>query len=65
MQATFVSPLGPLTLTEADGQITALSWQSAPHDPTPLLAEAFLPSFRPTLIAAWPDSTCRCTLGPG
>lgn len=40
MQATFVSPLGPLTLTEADGQITALSWHSAPQDPTPLLDEA-------------------------
>ncbi len=40
MKATFVSPLGPLTLTEEGGQITALSWHSAPHDPTPLLAEA-------------------------
>ena len=40
MKATFVSPLGPLTLTEEGGQITALSWHSTPHDPTPLLAEA-------------------------
>lgn len=41
MQATFVSPLGPLTLNEKDGQITALTWNIAPQDPTPLLVEAF------------------------
>jgi methylated-DNA-[protein]-cysteine S-methyltransferase len=40
MQATLASPLGPLTLTEAGGEITALTWQSAPQDPTPLLEEA-------------------------
>ena len=40
MQATFASPLGPLTLTEEGGQITALNWHTAPQDPTPLLSEA-------------------------
>ena len=40
MQATFSSPLGPLTLTEEGGQITALNWHAAPQDPTPLLREA-------------------------
>jgi methylated-DNA-[protein]-cysteine S-methyltransferase len=40
MQATCNSPLGPLTLTETDGRITALGWHAAPQNPTPLLDEA-------------------------
>lgn len=40
MQATLVSPLGPLTLTEEGGQITALNWHSAGQDASPLLSEA-------------------------
>lgn len=40
MHATFHSPLGPLTLTEEHGQITALGWHAAPQEPTPLLLEA-------------------------
>lgn len=40
MQATLLTPLGPLTLTEAGGQITALHWHAAAQDPTPLLEEA-------------------------
>ena len=38
--ATLLSPLGPLTLTEEGGLITALHWRASPDDPTPLLTEA-------------------------
>ena len=38
--ATLISPLGPLTLTEADGQITALDWRAAPGEASSLLTEA-------------------------
>ena len=34
------SPLGPLTLTEEEGAITALSWGGQAADNTPLLLEA-------------------------
>lgn len=40
MHACVTTPLGPLTLTEAAGQITALNWGTGPNDPTPMLAEA-------------------------
>ena len=40
--ATLHSPLGPLTLTEEAGVITALHWATLPPDPTPLLTEALL-----------------------
>ncbi len=38
--ATLQSPLGPLTLTEEAGLITALHWRGDPGSPTPLLTEA-------------------------
>lgn len=34
------SPLGPISLTQADGMITALHWQVGPVPETPLLVEA-------------------------
>ena len=40
--ATLQSPLGPLTLTEEDGRITALQWRDMPGEPTALLTEALL-----------------------
>lgn len=39
-RATLHSPLGPLTLTEEAGLITALHWGDTPGDPSPLLTEA-------------------------
>jgi methylated-DNA-[protein]-cysteine S-methyltransferase len=38
--ATFDSPLGPLSLTEDNGRITALHWRAAAGEATPLLTEA-------------------------
>lgn len=38
--AGFESPLGPLTLRETDGRITALEWHSAGGAGSPLLDEA-------------------------
>lgn len=38
--ATLHSPLGPLTLTEEAGLITALRWGDTPGEATPLLTEA-------------------------
>lgn len=38
--ATLQSPLGPLTLTEEAGLITALHWRTEGGSPTPLLTEA-------------------------
>lgn len=38
--ATLQSPLGPLSLTEDAGLITALHWRAHGGTPTPLLAEA-------------------------
>ena len=38
--ATLISPLGPLTLTETGGQITALDWRAAPGEASALLTEA-------------------------
>ena len=35
-----LSPLGPISVTEVDGVITALHWQPGPAAETPLLAEA-------------------------
>lgn len=40
MRAGMDSPLGPISVTESAGVITALHWQSAPPPHTPLLAEA-------------------------
>lgn len=34
------SPLGPISLSETDGVITALHWQAGPAPESPLLAEA-------------------------
>jgi methylated-DNA-[protein]-cysteine S-methyltransferase len=40
-RATMNSPFGPLTLTDADGVLTALDWtDDADGTPTPLLTEA-------------------------
>ena len=36
------TPLGPVTLTETGGVITALDWTNSPATPSPLLAEAIL-----------------------
>jgi methylated-DNA-[protein]-cysteine S-methyltransferase len=38
--ATLFSPLGPLTLTEEAGQITALHWRISSNPASPLLEEA-------------------------
>lgn len=38
--ASVKSPFGPLTVTEADGRITALSWQGGGSDRSPLLDAA-------------------------
>lgn len=35
-----LSPLGPISVTEADGVISALHWHSGPAPQTPLLMEA-------------------------
>ncbi len=40
--ASFQSPLGPITVTEADGVVTGLDWRNDPGVPTALLAEAIL-----------------------
>ncbi|MFC3182465.1 methylated-DNA--[protein]-cysteine S-methyltransferase [Cypionkella sinensis] len=40
MQAGMDSPLGPISVTETAGVITALHWQTGPAPETPLLAEA-------------------------
>lgn len=40
MRATLASPFGPLTLSEAGGEITSLHWQGGGTDHSPLLAEA-------------------------
>ena len=37
---TVTTPLGPLSLTEADGQITGLHWRADEADPTDLTREA-------------------------
>jgi methylated-DNA-[protein]-cysteine S-methyltransferase len=37
---TLPSPFGPLSITEADGVLTALDWRAGPDDPSPLLDEA-------------------------
>jgi len=39
MQAGMHSPLGPISVTESDGVITALHWHAGPAPQTPLLAE--------------------------
>jgi methylated-DNA-[protein]-cysteine S-methyltransferase len=39
-RATAPSPFGPLTLTEENGQITALFWGPGGGDPSPVLTEA-------------------------
>ena len=39
-QAGMDSPLGPISVTEAGGLITALHWRAGPAAETPLLAEA-------------------------
>ena len=38
--ASLDSPFGPLTVTEEDGQITALSWHGGRSDRSPVLDEA-------------------------
>lgn len=40
MQAGMHSPLGPISVTESGGMITALHWQAGPEPESPLLAEA-------------------------
>lgn len=40
MRAGMQSPLGPISVTETDGVITALHWQAGPAPETPLLMEA-------------------------
>ncbi|WP_416136368.1 methylated-DNA--[protein]-cysteine S-methyltransferase [Cypionkella sp.] len=40
MQAGMQSPLGPISVTETGGVITALQWHAGPAPETPLLAEA-------------------------
>ena len=40
MRAGMDSPLGPISIKETAGVITALHWQTAPAPQTPLLAEA-------------------------
>ena len=40
MQAGMQSPLGPISVTETDGVITALHWHAGPAPETALLAEA-------------------------
>lgn len=40
MRAGMLSPLGPISLTETAGVITALHWQPGPAPTSPLLAEA-------------------------
>lgn len=40
MQAGMQSPLGPISLSETAGVITALHWHAGPAPETPLLAEA-------------------------
>ncbi|MDZ4312354.1 MAG: methylated-DNA--[protein]-cysteine S-methyltransferase [Cypionkella sp.] len=40
MQAGMQSPLGPISVTETAGVITALHWHAGPAPETPLLAEA-------------------------
>jgi O-6-methylguanine DNA methyltransferase len=40
MRAGMDSPLGPISVTESAGVITALHWHPAPPPHTPLLAEA-------------------------
>jgi len=40
MQAGIQSPLGPISVTESGGVITALHWQAGPVAETPLLIEA-------------------------
>ena len=37
---TLTTPLGPVSLTEADGQITGLHWRPGEADPTDLTREA-------------------------
>lgn len=40
IQRQIASPLGPLTLTETDGALTALVWGTGPSDDSPLLRDA-------------------------
>ncbi|MES2436048.1 MAG: methylated-DNA--[protein]-cysteine S-methyltransferase [Pseudomonadota bacterium] len=40
MQAGMQSPLGPISVTEVDGVITALHWHAGPAAESPLLVEA-------------------------
>lgn len=40
MQAGMQSPLGPISVTETAGVITALHWHAGPAPETPLLSEA-------------------------
>ncbi len=40
MQAGMQSPLGPISVTETDGVITALHWRVGPEAESPLLIEA-------------------------
>ncbi|MDB5665813.1 MAG: methylated-DNA--[protein]-cysteine S-methyltransferase [Cypionkella sp.] len=40
MQAGMHSPLGPISVTEVDGVITALHWHEGPEADSPLLVEA-------------------------
>lgn len=39
-RASLISPLGPVTLTETAGMITALDWHASPGAGSPLLTEA-------------------------
>ena len=40
LRASLHSPLGPITLVESDGRITALDWRAGGEDHSPLLDEA-------------------------
>lgn len=40
MSATWISPLGPISLREAEGQITALDWRASAEEASPLIREA-------------------------
>jgi O-6-methylguanine DNA methyltransferase len=42
LKQSLQTPLGPVTLTETGGVITALDWTNSPATPSPLLAEAIL-----------------------
>ncbi len=63
--ASLDSPFGPLTITEEDGEITALGWHGGQSDHTPVLDAASQPNWPNTSPGHGPISTCRCGSAPG